>query len=178
MAIKLRPDVFGDHETVHANTNTSFGCELKSLFCFVSLLESICARERTPNPISIAFILPQQQQIRMKWANAHMKKDNRRRQTVKNENITRLRLNALRKNTILPHELQEIADAEIDALPRDSSHCRLVMRCAVTSRPRNNVVRYRLSRFVFRELADHNLLSGVQRASGRAVNYMPGDRME
>lgn len=99
-----------------------------------------------------------------------MKKDHGRRMTVKNENITRIRLNALRKNTILPHELREIADAEVAALPRDSNPIRLVMRCAVTSRPRNNVMRYRLSRFVFREQADHNLLSGVQRASGRMKN--------
>lgn len=100
----------------------------------------------------------------MKWANARMLKDYRKRQTVKNENITRLRINALRKNNVLPHELQEIADAEIHALPRDSSMVRLVNRCAVTGRPRGNVLRWRLSRFVFRHLADYNKLSGVQRA--------------
>lgn len=100
----------------------------------------------------------------MKWANAHMKKDHRKRQTVKEENITRLRMNALRKNTVLPHELQEVADAEIHALPRDSSITRIVNRCAVTSRPRGVVLRWRLSRFVFRHLADYNKLSGVQRA--------------
>lgn len=100
----------------------------------------------------------------MKWANAHMLKDHRKRQTIKNENITRLRINALRKNTVLPHELQEIADAEIHALPRDSSLVRIVNRCAITSRPRGVVFRWRLSRFVFRHLADYNKLSGVQRA--------------
>lgn len=100
----------------------------------------------------------------MKWVNARMKKDHRKRQTVKNENIIRLRINALRKNTVLPHELQEIADAEIHALSRDSSTMRIQQRCAVTGRPRGNVLRWRLSRFVFRHLADYNKLSGVQRA--------------
>lgn len=100
----------------------------------------------------------------MKWANAHMKKDYGKRQTIRNENITRLRINALRKNTILPHELKEVADAEIHALPRNSSIVRIVNRCAVTSRPRGIIQRWRLSRFVFRRLADHNQLAGVQRA--------------
>lgn len=93
-----------------------------------------------------------------------MKKDWRKRQTIKNEHITRLRINALRKNNVLPRDLQEIADAEIHALPRDSSMIRIVNRCAVSSRPRGTVYRYRLSRFIFRELADHNKLAGVQRA--------------
>lgn len=114
--------------------------------------------------ICIQKMYPQNQQIRMKWANAHMKKDHRKRQTVKAENITRLRINALRKNTILPHEIREVADVEIHALNRDSSMVALVSRCAVTSRPRGNVLRWRLSRFIFRHLADYNKLSGVQRA--------------
>lgn len=106
----------------------------------------------------------QLQQVRLKWADHRMKKDARKRETVKNEHITRLRINALRKNDILPSELREVADVEIHALPRDSSITRLVNRCAITSRPRGNVLRWRLSRFVFRHLADHNQLSGVQRA--------------
>lgn len=93
-----------------------------------------------------------------------MKKDHRKRQTIKNENITRIRINAIRKNRILPQELREVADVEIHALPRDSSITRIVQRCAVTSRPRGNVLRWRLSRFVFRYECDHNRLSGAQRA--------------
>lgn len=87
-----------------------------------------------------------------------------RRQTIKRENITRLRINALRKNTILPPELKEVADREIDALQRNSSICRITHRCAVTGRARGTVLRWRMSRFVFRQLADHNKLAGVQRA--------------
>lgn len=106
----------------------------------------------------------QVQPFRMKWANHHMAKDNRKRQTIRTQHIDRLRVNALRKNDILPQELREIADAEIHALPRDSSITRIVHRCAITSRPRGNILRWRLSRFVFRHLADYNKLSGVQRA--------------
>lgn len=104
------------------------------------------------------------QQIRFKWANHQMRKDHAKRQTIKNEGITRLRLNCLRKNTVLPKELQEVADVEIHTLHRNSSITRIVNRCAITSRPRGNVLRWRLSRFIFRHNSDYNKMSGVQRA--------------
>lgn len=104
------------------------------------------------------------QQVRNKWANHWMKRDYLRRKLVEKENIKRLRLNGLRKNTILPRELQEVADAEIAALPYRSSITHLTNRCAVTSRSRGNVLRWRLSRFVFRHLIDYNKMSGGQRA--------------
>ncbi|KAG8225201.1 hypothetical protein J437_LFUL009488 [Ladona fulva] len=59
---------------------------------------------------------------------------------------------------------EEIANKEIAAQPRDASTYRLVRRCAITSRPRGVVHKWRLSRIVFRHLADYNKLSGVQRA--------------
>lgn len=93
-----------------------------------------------------------------------MKRDYLRRKLVEKENIKRLRLNALRKNTILPRELQEVADVEIAALPYRSSITHLTNRCVVTSRARGTVLRWHLSRFVFRELSDYNKMSGVQRA--------------
>ncbi|KAH1168415.1 hypothetical protein KIL84_003898 [Mauremys mutica] len=76
----------------------------------------------------------------------------------------RLRINALRKNNILPKELQEIADKEIAALPRDSCPVRIRNRCVLTSHPRGMKWLWRLSRIVFRHLADHNQMSGIQRA--------------
>lgn len=95
-----------------------------------------------------------------------MKRDYDRRMVVKKENITRLRLNALRKNTILPRELQSVADKQIGALTYHSSITHLSHRCAVTSRYPGvgNVFKWRLSRFVFRDLVDNNKMSGGQRA--------------
>lgn len=93
-----------------------------------------------------------------------MKRDYLRRELVKNENITRLRLNGLRKNTILPREIQEAANSEIAALPYRSSITHLTNRCVVTSRSRGNVLRWRISRFIFRHIADYNKSSGIQRA--------------
>ncbi|KAK5646820.1 hypothetical protein RI129_005284 [Pyrocoelia pectoralis] len=103
-------------------------------------------------------------QIRTKWVDHRMIRDVKRRQLVTEYTPLRLRYNSLRKNDILPAELREITDKEIHALPRDSAWRRMTNRCVVTSRPRGVVYRWRLSRLVFRHLADYNKLSGVQRA--------------
>lgn len=76
----------------------------------------------------------------------------------------RLRVVSLKRNDILPIEVREIAQEEISAFPRDSTPLRLNNRCVVTSRPRGVVHRWRLSRIIFRHLADYNKLAGVQRA--------------
>lgn len=93
-----------------------------------------------------------------------MIKDVKRRKCVAEYSNERLRINALRKNDILPIELRETADITISKLPRDSSLVRVRERCALTSRPRGVVHKYRLSRIVWRHLADYNKLAGVQRA--------------
>ncbi|XP_010170699.2 28S ribosomal protein S14, mitochondrial, partial [Antrostomus carolinensis] len=66
--------------------------------------------------------------------------------------------------TVLPEELQEVADKEIANLPRDSCPVRIRNRCVLTSRPRGVKRRWRLSRIVFRHFADHAQMSGIQRA--------------
>ncbi|XP_075156866.1 mitochondrial ribosomal protein S14 [Haematobia irritans] len=104
------------------------------------------------------------QQVRNKWSDWKMIRDVKRRKCVQENAKERLRVNALRKNDILPIELREIADAEISAFPRNSCLVRVRERCALTSRPRGVVHKYRLSRIVWRHLADYNKLSGVQRA--------------
>ncbi|CAH1966546.1 unnamed protein product [Acanthoscelides obtectus] len=104
------------------------------------------------------------QQVRTKWVNRWMIRDVKRRKMVTEYAPTRLRINSLRKNDILPVELREIASKEIEDLPRDSILLRTQNRCVITSRPRGTVQRWRFSRIVFRHLADYNKLSGVQRA--------------
>ncbi|PSN34990.1 28S ribosomal protein S14 [Blattella germanica] len=106
----------------------------------------------------------QAQQIRTKYADWKMVKDVKRRKTVKEFGAERMRINSLRKNDILPLKLREIADKEVAELPRDSNYIRVRHRCAITSRPRGVVFKWRLSRIVWRHLADYNKLSGAQRA--------------
>ncbi|XP_030381369.1 28S ribosomal protein S14, mitochondrial [Scaptodrosophila lebanonensis] len=104
------------------------------------------------------------QQIRTKYADWKMIRDVKRRKCVEKFAKERLQINSIRKNDILPHELRQLADVDIAAFPRDSSLVRVRERCALTSRPRGVVHKYRLSRIVWRHLADYNKLSGVQRA--------------
>jgi ribosomal protein S14 len=50
-------------------------------------------------------------------------------------------------------------------MPRDSLLQHANDRCAMTSRPGNCLSRWRVSRLIWRSLADYNQLSGVKRAS-------------
>ncbi|XP_036453244.1 28S ribosomal protein S14, mitochondrial [Colossoma macropomum] len=104
------------------------------------------------------------EQVRGYYVDWRMLRDVKRRQMAYEFADTRLRINAIRKNTLLPKELQEVADKEIAALPRDSCPVRIRNRCVMTSRPRGLKRRWRVSRIVFRHLADHNQMSGIQRA--------------
>lgn len=60
--------------------------------------------------------------------------------------------------------IQECASKDFDFVPRQSALRQLTGRCVLTSRPRGNLLRWRISRFIFRNVSDHNQLSGVQRA--------------
>jgi len=48
----------------------------------------------------------QAQQVRHKWANWQMLKDHRKRQTIKALGADRMRINAIRKNDVIPPELK------------------------------------------------------------------------
>lgn len=111
--------------------------------------------------------VPQTEQVRtmaLLWTDWRMKKDVRKRRNVAAHADTKLRIQCLRKNDVLPREIREIATKEIKELPNDCLGPKIVNRCAFTSRPRGIVYRWRASRIVFRNFADHNQMSGVQRA--------------
>nr|CAG4641401.1 EOG090X0MNX [Eulimnadia texana] len=136
-----------------------FGFALNSLKCVKIPIPS-----NLPQISNGPFSNGLMQQVRFKWADWKMIRDVKRRRLVVQHAPDRLRINSIRKNDILPQEIQEIADKEIAALPRDSSIVRLRKRCVITSRPRGVVNKWRVSRIVFRQLADYNKLSSVQRA--------------
>jgi len=58
-------------------------------------------------------VLPCYQQIRNKWPDFRMKKDARKRNTLKEYGVYKLRYNALRKNNIIPLEIQVIKNEKI-----------------------------------------------------------------
>ncbi|XP_034176741.1 mitochondrial ribosomal protein S14 [Osmia lignaria lignaria] len=105
------------------------------------------------------------QQVRDLWIGRWMTRDVKRRRLARDYAPERLRLVAMKRNNILPPEIKELVNKQIDeTIPRQTALRQLTPRCAVTSRPRGVVKNWRLSRIVFRHLADYNKLAGVQRA--------------
>uniref|UniRef100_A0A2K6EAE3 Mitochondrial ribosomal protein S14 n=1 Tax=Macaca nemestrina TaxID=9545 RepID=A0A2K6EAE3_MACNE len=103
-------------------------------------------------------------QVRSHYVDWRMWRDVKRRKMAYEYADERLRINSLRKNTICQKFFRlDVADEEIAALPRDSCPVRNQESVCYDVRPRGVKRRWRLSRIVFRHLAD-NQLSGIQRA--------------
>ncbi|XP_060830935.1 small ribosomal subunit protein uS14m [Bombus pascuorum] len=114
---------------------------------------------------STKFAACELQQIRNKYVGRWMIRDIKRRNMAKQYAEERLRLLAIKRNTILPAEIREEVNQQFDKIiPRQTALRQLTSRCILTSRGHGVVPRWRLSRIMFRELADYNKLSGVQRA--------------
>ncbi|XP_011339999.2 28S ribosomal protein S14, mitochondrial isoform X1 [Ooceraea biroi] len=92
-------------------------------------------------------------------------RDQKRRKWAKQYAEERLRLLVLKRNDVLPFEIREMAGKQLEeTIPRQTALRQLTDRCVVTSRGRGVLWRWRVSRFIFRELIDHNKMSGMQRA--------------
>ncbi|CAL1533190.1 unnamed protein product [Lymnaea stagnalis] len=98
------------------------------------------------------------------FLNRWMARDYKRRVLCKEHFPVRQRLIAIKRCSVLPKEIQEVASHELTTFPRDSNPSRIVNRCILTSRPRWVIWRFRLSRIQWRLLADYNKMSGVMRA--------------
>ncbi|XP_032670813.1 28S ribosomal protein S14, mitochondrial [Odontomachus brunneus] len=97
--------------------------------------------------------------------NARMKRDMKRRRWTKKYAEERLRLVVMKRNDILPIEIRELVSKQIDeTIPRQTALRQLTPRCVVTSRAYGTVHRWRISRFIFRDLIDYNKMAGMQRA--------------
>lgn len=70
----------------------------------------------------------------------------------------------IRKPTTSPAE-REAAMAQLQALPRDSSKCRLRNRCAITGRPRGFYRKFGLGRTKLREATMRGEIPGLGKAS-------------
>ncbi|XP_039252250.1 small ribosomal subunit protein uS14m-like [Styela clava] len=104
-----------------------------------------------------------------------MQRDARKRAVATFYGPLRHRLMCLKRNRILPDELKDIASEEMVRLPKDSMHKMVKRRCVVTGRRRGKRKRWRLSRIVFRKIADHGKMSGIERAfwdGGSQGNYV------
>ncbi|XP_012219366.1 small ribosomal subunit protein uS14m [Linepithema humile] len=104
------------------------------------------------------------QQVR-NFIGCRVYRDRKRRRWAKQYAEERLRLLALKRNNILPIEIRELASKQMtETIPRQTAMFQLTSRCVITGRGRGTVERWRISRFIFRDLVDYNKMAGVQRA--------------
>lgn len=100
----------------------------------------------------------------LKWTNWRMLREVKRRHIVAKYAQYRMNMHSLANCKTLPSVIRNIALEERNSTPRDASINHLINRCSVTSRARGKLIKYRLSRIIWRDQADHGLLSGVIRA--------------
>ncbi|XP_015911028.1 small ribosomal subunit protein uS14m [Parasteatoda tepidariorum] len=118
-------------------------------------------KDRVLTPVSSQIVAKRSKLYYTDW---RMLRDVKRRKVVKEYAKLRLQINSIRYNTVLPDQIKEIAQKEIEALPTDSCFTKLHPRCVLTSRARGRWREFRMSRIIWRHLADYNQLSGVERA--------------
>ncbi|KAJ0111624.1 hypothetical protein Patl1_00914 [Pistacia atlantica] len=91
--------------------------------------------------------------------------DHKRRLLSAKYEVKRKLYKSLQRDTDLPSEIREKYLCKLSRLPRNSSFTRVRNRCTFTGRPRAVYRKFRMSRIVFRTLANQGLLKGVKKAS-------------
>jgi len=92
-------------------------------------------------------------------------RDVQRRRIFKQHHRERELTRSIYLNDLLPKELQEKAREKVVwEIPLDADKIRPNFRCVVTGRSKGVYRDFRVSRFIFRQEADYNRVSGVQRA--------------
>ncbi|GMN52742.1 hypothetical protein TIFTF001_021901 [Ficus carica] len=92
-------------------------------------------------------------------------RDNHRRQLAARFELQRKLYKAMANDTTLPDDVRQENRMKLSRLPRNSSFTRIRNRCVYTGRARGIVSLFRMSRIVFRDLANKKLLDGVLKAS-------------
>ncbi|GMR32370.1 hypothetical protein PMAYCL1PPCAC_02565, partial [Pristionchus mayeri] len=98
------------------------------------------------------------------WATWRQLRDVNRRECVQETGEQRMRLKALKWNTVLPQAIRDAAAEELHNMPKYSRPRLVLNMCMFTGRQRGKIKPYRLNRHLFRKYADHSQLCGVQRA--------------
>ena len=89
----------------------------------------------------------------------------KRRRLFAEHEAERNALRAIKKSDILPLIVKTKAAEDLQNLPLNSCITRMRDRCTLTDRARGVVIKYRISRIMFRDFADKGLISGVTRSS-------------
>ncbi len=96
---------------------------------------------------------------------ASIEKNNKRKDLSKRYWKFRAELREKAVDMNLSDEERAAARKKLQALPRDTSPCRVITRCELSGRPRGNYRKFGLSRIAFRQLALDGKLPGVTKAS-------------
>ncbi|KAL9430640.1 hypothetical protein AB3S75_025937 [Citrus x aurantiifolia] len=91
--------------------------------------------------------------------------DHKRRLLATKFELKRKLYKSLYRDVNLPTEVREKYLCKLARLPRNSSFTRLRNRCIFTGRSRAVYEKFRMSRIVFRSLANQGMLMGVKKAS-------------
>ncbi len=94
-----------------------------------------------------------------------IKRDEKRRATVKKYEAKRAELFAVINNVNASIEDRRAAQAKLQSLPRNSSPVRLRNRCALTGRPRGVFSKFGIARNKLRDLMMRGEVPGVVKAS-------------
>ena len=84
------------------------------------------------------------------WATWRMLRDVRRRHSVEQCGPERMRLKALKCNTILPQAIRDECAEKLHKLPKDSRPKLVLNMCQFSGKRRGKIKRFRLSRHLFR----------------------------
>uniref|UniRef100_A0A915B102 WD repeat-containing protein 44 n=2 Tax=Parascaris univalens TaxID=6257 RepID=A0A915B102_PARUN len=98
------------------------------------------------------------------WSTWRMLRDVKRRRVLAELGPDRMRLKALKSNTILPQAIRDECAERLHNMDRYSRPNLILNMCQFTGRRHGKIKPYRVNRHIFRRLADHGQLSGVQRA--------------
>ncbi len=94
-----------------------------------------------------------------------IEKNRHRQKMMKQYAPRRERLKAIANNKALSMEERFKARLQLAELPRNSSPCRVRLRCELTGRPRGVYRKFKLSRIALRALASSGLIPGMTKSS-------------
>jgi small subunit ribosomal protein S14 len=92
-------------------------------------------------------------------------RDYARRSLVARYELQRLQYRATVNDRNLPTALRLVYLCKLAKMNRNSSKTRIRNRCTVTGRGRSVLSQFRVSRIVFRELANRGLIPGIIKSS-------------
>ncbi|CAG2122858.1 unnamed protein product, partial [Medioppia subpectinata] len=120
----------------------------------------VVRKRQIVDPNVPSFVKPES----LQWSDWRMLRDCRRRYIFARYHPNRTFLYTIRRCKLLPSNIREVALEEDRAFPKDAHIDHLNNRCIISSRARGNFKRYKISRHMWRGLADYNQLSGVAKA--------------